>query len=95
MKASSNILTDPNKVVFFAPASAAFVEGSAPVIAVVYGASGYYPLYTALTPDELNEKTGATPEEIEAAIVGSMFGWDVPGAKLAEAKAVAVLRSRA
>jgi hypothetical protein len=54
-------------------------HGVPPVIAVKRGESGYYPIYTHLTADELN-KGKVTPPQREAMLIGSMFGWDVPGA---------------
>lgn len=52
----------------------------APVVAIKYGESGYYPIYTRATADSLNGDA-VTPDIMLSAIVGSMFGWDVPGAK--------------
>ena len=58
------------------------------LICVKKGESGYYHSEHN-TPDkernveladELNEKLGVTPEQRQAMEVGSMFGWDVPGA---------------
>lgn len=42
------------------------------------GVVGYFPITTALTPEELNE--GVSPEQVMAMEVGSMNGWHVPGA---------------
>jgi hypothetical protein len=60
------------------------------VIAIRRFEHGFYPLMREATEAEakskaesLNER-GATPEMIEAYLVGSMFGWHVPGARLAE-----------
>lgn len=58
------------------------------LICVKKGESGYYHSEHS-TPDkernveladELNENLGVTPEQRQAMEVGSMFGWDVPGA---------------
>ena len=65
---------------YFVSAEKAFVDTTAPVICVVVGESGYYPIFTAQTADTLNGT--ALPESVlTAAVIGSMFGWDVPGAK--------------
>ena len=58
------------------------------LICVKKGENGYYHSERS-TPDkernveladELNENLGVTPEQRQAMEVGSMFGWDVPGA---------------
>lgn len=44
---------------------------------------GYWevdPKYDGRTADEINSALGVTDAEREAAYVGSLFGWDVPGA---------------
>lgn len=51
----------------------------APVIAVTQGERGYRPIYTPLDAAHLNGPD-VTPQELEAAYTGSLFGWDVPGA---------------
>lgn len=57
-------------------------QTTAPVVAVKLGESGFYPIYTAATPEDLND--GAVAKDIVmSAVTGSMFGWDVPGAKKA------------
>ena len=55
-------------------------DTEAPVIAVKRGEYGYHPIHTTATADELNERRGVTPAMREAMLVGSMFGWHVPGA---------------
>jgi hypothetical protein len=55
-------------------------KGASPVIAVKRGESGYYPIFTNLTADELNEHAGVSLEQREAMYNGSLFGWHVPGA---------------
>lgn len=50
------------------------------VIAIKFGESGYYPIETKATADELNAVLGVTKAQVEAMVVGSMFGWDCPGA---------------
>ena len=54
----------------------------AQLVAYQYPEQGWWPIYTGLDPSELNHPD-ATPEIIESASIGSMFGFDVPGAKLA------------
>ena len=48
---------------------------------------GYYPTregnlpwYGKETVDAMNEKLGVTKAQAEAMFIGSMFGWDAPGA---------------
>lgn len=55
---------------------------TAPVIAFVFGESGFYPIHTQATPEQLND-AGITAEILEAAEVGSCFGWDCAAAKAA------------
>lgn len=76
----------------------AYVPGNPPERAVVIikrGESGYYPSRVcppaAMTPDEIKALVNSMNEDIkvtsamsEAMLVGSMFGWDVPGAHLKE-----------
>ena len=71
------------KQIVFLNAKDAHVSHStdAPVIAVEYMERGYYPIYTQSTAEILNRDKGITPEVLEAALVGSMFGWTVPGAR--------------
>jgi hypothetical protein len=44
------------------------------------GVMGYYPTNHRLDVAEFNRKRGITPEQAEAMLAGSMFGWEVPGA---------------
>lgn len=55
-------------------------NGASPVIAVRRGESGFYPIYTPLSADELNALDGVTPAQREAMYNGSLFGWDTPSA---------------
>lgn len=52
----------------------------APVIAFKRGEKGYYPVMTPATAAELNANKGTTLAQVEAMHMGSLFGWDVPGA---------------
>lgn len=55
---------------------------SAEIIAVKTGEKGYYPILTKLSLSDLNK--GELSEDVaEAALIGSMFGWEVPGARAA------------
>ncbi len=53
--------------------------------AVHYETDGYSPttVYTQAHADLLNQRQGITPEIAEAFLMGSMFGWHIPGAKAA------------
>lgn len=55
-------------------------HGVPPVIAVERGETGYYPIYTNLTADELNEAEGVTKPQARAMYNGSLFGWEAPAA---------------
>jgi hypothetical protein len=70
-------------IIFYATAKAACVTHcDAPVIAIRAFERGYHPIYTKAQPKDLNGNK-FTMEEVEAAIIGSMFGWNCPGAKAA------------
>jgi len=55
---------------------------SAPVIAVILNDDGYWPIQTMATASQLNP-TDMTAEVLDAALAGSMFGWNVPAARAA------------
>ena len=55
--------------------------GAAPVLAIARGESGYYPVHSQLSADELNAAAGVTPAQRAAMHAGSMFGWHVKGAR--------------
>lgn len=55
-------------------------NGASPVIGVRRGESGYYPIHTPLSADELNTERGVTPAQCEAMYNGSLFGWDTQSA---------------
>ena len=44
------------------------------------GVAGYWLASPDLDPDAFNARHGVTPAQAEAMEIGSMFGWDVPGA---------------
>ncbi len=51
-------------------------------VLIVRGEDGYHPIRTFLTPGQLNAALTELPTtaQIRAMLVGSMFGWQVPGA---------------
>jgi hypothetical protein len=49
-------------------------------IMIKRGVMGYYPGDPRLDVDAFNKKKGVTPEQAEAMLIGSMFGWEVSGA---------------
>ena len=55
-------------------------SGVPPVIGITRGESGYNPIYTRMTADELNTIQGVTPAQAKAMYNGSLFGWDAPAA---------------
>lgn len=65
----------PNRerVIFLEPDDR-FHRGTAKLVAVKVGETGYYPVETKATAEELNH-TPMTEEERQAAITASMFGW--------------------
>jgi hypothetical protein len=66
----------------------------APVIAIKAFERGYYPIFTRATPEQLNR--GKYSEEVlEAAVIGSICGWNVPGARPAAEYAEAAERAEA
>jgi len=69
---------------FYVPATMAHVshDTDAPMVCVKVGETGYWPIYTNRSADELNGP-GVGEDVLLAAVVGSMFGWRVPGAQLA------------
>jgi hypothetical protein len=50
-------------------------------ILIKRGERGYWPWYG--DPDAFNTKRGISKGQCEAMLVGSMFGWNVPGVALA------------
>ena len=51
-------------------------------ILIVRGETGYHPVQTDLAPEQLNGVLAEVPTalQVEAMLVGCMFGWNVPGA---------------
>ena len=64
------------------------LKSSGDLICIKRGETGYFPSDWSTTyktrnaelANELNEKLGITPEQRQAMEVGSMCGWNVPGA---------------
>lgn len=53
------------------------------VIKIVRGESGYHPAPIPRDKiDEANAALGVTGKHVQAMMIGSMFGWHVPGAQL-------------
>jgi len=65
------------------PCCFAEIPTSGEVVLIVRGAEGYHPVSSPFPAAQLNATLPRPPTaaEIEAMLVGSMFGWDVPGAK--------------
>jgi hypothetical protein len=53
-------------------------------VMIIFGQNGYFEVSDLENedPDKLNEKLGVTKEQSEAMLIGSMFGWNVPGTKI-------------
>lgn len=49
-------------------------------VAIKRGEKGYWPLPDGMTVECINEIFSATAAQIAAMEIGSLFGWDVPGA---------------
>jgi hypothetical protein len=68
-----------DQTVFYLETPEHMIDQAPSGIAVVVGAVGFFPLYNQLTVDELNGCH--LPDDVaEAALAGSMFGWDTPAA---------------
>ncbi len=65
------------------PCCFAEIPTSGEVVLIVRGGEGYHPVSSPFPAAQLNATLPRPPTaaEIEAMLVGSMFGWDVPGAK--------------
>ena len=48
-------------------------------IMIYAGEQGYWPLAPDIDPEKFNRDIGATPAQLRAMEIGSMFGWEVPG----------------
>ena len=56
------------------------VDGS-PIV-IRRSESGYYPARAGFDIEGFNARHGITAKHVECMLVGSMFGWHVPGANL-------------
>lgn len=59
---------------------AATLPGSTEAIIIRRGVVGYYPAPIKLRVDDFNQRHGVTDAQREAMLIGSCFGWEVPGA---------------
>ena len=69
-------------VIYADPVKFGVNAGEAKAIAIKIGGNGYSPILSRLSADELNPDD-VTPEIVESAVAGSMFGWGCPAAKAA------------
>lgn len=56
------------------------LPGTNEPILIKRGSMGYWPRHGSFDVDAFNEHHGITPAQAEAMLVGSMFGFDCPGA---------------
>lgn len=68
--------------------------GAAPVIAVRRGERGYYQIFTQQTAQELNAAHGVSEAQAQAMHIGSMRGWDLPGADPRKWETTVLARAR-
>ena len=66
--------------VFYKATNPRYQRTTSPIVAFKPGEKGYWPINTALTPSQLNHE-GVTEDILNAAEIGSMFGWECLGAK--------------
>jgi hypothetical protein len=55
------------------------LKTDAPIL-IRRGVMGFWPMPPRFDPDRFNEEHGISPAQVEAMQIGSMFGWDCPGA---------------
>jgi hypothetical protein len=60
--------------------SAAIHPGSGTTIVIERGVPGFYPAPSGISATDYNAAHGVTPSQASAMLVGSMYGWDAPGA---------------
>lgn len=49
-------------------------------ILILKGEIGYHPAPSGLNVDDYNKRHGISKAQQQAMLIGSMFGWEVPGA---------------
>lgn len=59
---------------------AAKMPGTDEPILIKRGVKGYWPLKPGFDVDGYNQRHGVNRYQVEAMLVGSMCGWEVPGA---------------
>jgi hypothetical protein len=67
------------KDVLYIDSTMPYFRTDAPLVAIKRGESGYHPIYSRSSADELNGGE-VSAEVIDSAVAGSMFGWHVPAA---------------
>lgn len=82
-------MTDKRKYVVFLPVNELDFTPTLPctIIAVEYKEKGYWAISARSSAQDLNEglfDEAPSMDVMNAAIIGSVFGWDVPGAKRAK-----------
>ena len=77
---------DPACLSKLPPRCFAQLPSTGETIAIVRGEAGYHPVVTVQTVEQLNASLPEppTPEQVEAMLVGSIFGWHVPAARLSD-----------
>jgi hypothetical protein len=54
-------------------------DGTQPIM-IRRGVTGYWPMRLDFDVEGFNRRHGVTPAQVQAMEIGSIFGWDVPGA---------------
>lgn len=77
---------DPSPLSRLPPRCFAQLPSTGETIAIIRGEMGYHPVLTVQTVEQLNATlpNPPTPQQVEAMLAGSMFGWHVPAALLRE-----------
>jgi hypothetical protein len=73
---------DPSTAPVLPPLCYAWHPETGATVLIVRGEDGYHPIRTFLTPGQLNAALAEPPTDaqVQAMLVGSMFGWQVSGA---------------
>lgn len=75
-------MNGPARIIYAARPDSMRHSEPAPIVAITIGESGYSPIHSTQTPEELNGPS-VTADIIQSAIMGSMFGWNAPAARAA------------